>query len=89
MLHGGSYIAYFSDALLRAAWVEGNLSSAAREPKWWRRSDPGMVMKHSAVEIRCVDDGFEIVGPPDDPEMTTRALDAIGHLGRVAEDRVK
>ena len=23
MLHGGSYNAYFSDALLRAAWVEG------------------------------------------------------------------
>ena len=44
MLHGGSYIAYFSDALLRAAWVEGNLADVAREPKWWHRDDPGMGM---------------------------------------------
>ena len=63
MLHGGSYTAYFSDALLRAAWIEGDLGAIAREPRWWHRDDPGMGMKHSAVEIRCVDDGFDVVLP--------------------------
>ncbi|WP_158677197.1 hypothetical protein [Arthrobacter sp. PGP41] len=41
MLHGSNYNAYFSDALLHAAWVDGSLGSDAEEPSWWHRDDPG------------------------------------------------
>ncbi|MFW5473165.1 DUF262 domain-containing protein [Knoellia sp. CPCC 206450] len=77
MLHGGSYNAYFSDALLRAAWVDGGLTDLAREPKWWHRDDPGMGMRHSAVEIRCVDDGFEVVLPNEDDDVAARVMTAL------------
>lgn len=88
MLHGSSYLAYFSDALLRAAWVDGDLAQFARESKWWHRADPGMGMIHSVVEIRCINDALELVLPTDDAETITRALDAIGHLGKVVDSRL-
>lgn len=88
MLHGGSYIAYFSDAILRAAWVEGDLVQFAREPKWWHQDDPGMGMNNSAIEIRCLDDGLELVVPPEDGETRSHALDVIGDLGKVVESRL-
>ena len=73
MLHGGSYNAYFSDALLRAAWVEGDLADIAREPKWWHRDDPGMGMSQSSVEIRCLNDSFEVVVPEDNEDVAMQA----------------
>jgi hypothetical protein len=88
MLHGGSYNAYFSDALLRAAWVEGNLGSISRQPRWWHRDDPGMGMNRSAVEIRCVDAGFELVLPVDDVATTALAVDAIRQFPGVKENRI-
>lgn len=88
MLYGGSYIAYFSDALLRAAWTEANLGAIANEPRWWHRDDPGMGMKRSAVEIRCVDDGFELVLPADDEVTTALAMDAIQQFSGANENRI-
>lgn len=88
MLYGGSYNAYFSDALLRAAWIEGNLGAIAREPRWWHRDDPGMGMNHSAVEIRCVDEGLELVLPVDDQATTALALDAIQQFPGVNQNRI-
>lgn len=88
MLHGGSYIAYFSDALLRAAWVEGDLGHVAREPKWWHRDDPGVGMSNSVVEIRCVDEGFELVLPADDEATATRALDVVQQFGGAGGSRI-
>jgi hypothetical protein len=88
MLHGGSYIAYFSDALLRAAWVEGNLGDFAREPKWWHRDDPGMGMNQSSIEVRCLDDSLEVVLPEDDEEAATRVTSVLKHFPGVAGNRV-
>lgn len=88
MLHGGSYIAYFSDALLRAAWTEGKLGGIAREPRWWHRDDPGMGMNRSAVEIRCLDEGFELVLPADDEEAAKRALDAVQQFDSVDANQI-
>lgn len=88
MLHGGSYNAYFSDALLRAAWIEGNLGEIAREPRWWHRDDPGMSMNRSAVELRCVGDGFELVLPVEDGATSALALSAIQQFPRVKDNRV-
>ena len=80
MLHGGSYIAYFSDALLRAAWVAGDLAQVSREPRGWHRDDPGMGMIQSVVEIRCLDDSFEVVIPADDEEATSRVKTVLTHF---------
>lgn len=88
MLHGGSYIAYFSDALLRAAWVEGNLADIAREPKWWHRDDPGMGMNQSSVEIRCLDDSFEVVLPSDNEDVAAQAMAALAKFTGADGDRV-
>ena len=88
MLYGSSYIAYCSDALLRAAWIEGHLGAIANEPRWWHREDPGMGMKHSAVEIRCTFAGLDLVLPADDAATTAAALRAIQQFPRVQENRV-
>lgn len=88
MLHGGSYIAYFSDALLKAAWVEGNLGDLAREPKWWHRDDPGMGMNQSSVEIRCLNDSLEVVLPADDEEATTLVTSVLANFPSVTGNRV-
>lgn len=88
MLHGGSYNSYFSDALLRAAWVEGGLDGLAREPKWWRADEPGMSMNGSLVEIRCEDDGFEVVLPEDAEEVAVRARSVLSEFPRVHDTRV-
>ncbi len=66
LLHGSNYNAYFSDALLLAAWVEGDLSDVAEEPSWWHRYDPGLTLKKSRIEIRCDEDAYELVLSEDD-----------------------
>lgn len=88
MLHGGSYNAYFSDALLRAAWIEGNLTSVAHQPHWWHRDDPGMRMNHSTVEIRCLNGSFELVLPTDDEATTTKAVGALQTFDGAHENRI-
>lgn len=65
ILQGGSYVSWFSDALLRAAWVEGGLSANAEEPRWFREYDPGLKLKASGIEVRCVEDGFQVDVPPE------------------------
>lgn len=77
MLHGSNYQAYFSDALLKAAWVEGNLADMANKPSWWRQDDPGMVMKKSGIEIRSVEDGLQLSIPGDEPAPTGPVLEAL------------
>ncbi len=52
------------------------------------RDDPGMRMKRSAVEIRCLDDGFELVLPADDEETAALALDAVQEFDAVNENRI-
>lgn len=85
ILYGGSYVSHFSDALLRAAWVDGDLSEAAEEPRWFRDLDPGLVLKASRVEIRCDEDGFRISPPPEHEAVVKSALDqfAVTADGRV------
>jgi hypothetical protein len=74
--------------LLRAAWVEGNLAAVAREPKWWHRDDPGMAMAQSSVEIRCLDDSFEIVVPEDNEDVAMRATAALARFPGADGNRV-
>ena len=62
-MHGSSYTAYFTDALLMAAWTAGRLDEVAEQPSWWHRYDHGLRLKKSKVELRVADDGFEIVVP--------------------------
>ena len=47
-----------------------------------------MGMKRSPVEIRCVDDGFELVLPAADAETTAAALSAAQEFPLVHENRV-
>lgn len=86
MLNGRYYIAKFSDALLRAAWVEGDLSDVAEDPIWWHREDPGMAVTGTGVEIRCVDEGLELVLPSDDPPSWV--LNAVEQFPGAQENRV-
>jgi hypothetical protein len=62
-LHGSSYAAYFTDALLMAAWTEGSLEKVSEKPSWWHQYDRGLCLKKSKVELRMTDDGIEIVVP--------------------------
>ena len=60
----------------------------APEPRWWHRDDPGLALKKSHVEIRCDDDGYELVLPEGDEatgKTVARALEsfATDDRGRV------
>ena len=73
VLVGGDYTSHYRDALLRAAWIEGDLASSVDEPDWyWNQketwidpNDPGMRLKNSRAEIRCLETGFQIALPPE------------------------
>lgn len=75
ILHGSHYSAYFSDALLLAAWTEGGLDDVASKPQWYREN-AGMAVRRAA--IRCVEDGFT-VEVPDDADAEVRA--AVARIG--------
>ncbi|MGY3317443.1 DUF262 domain-containing protein [Arthrobacter sp. TE12232] len=77
MLRGSNYNAYFSDALLRAAWVDGSLGSDAEEPSWWHRDDPGLTLKKSRIEIRCDDNSFELILPDDRETLRGKVAKAL------------
>lgn len=88
LLHGSNYNAYFSDALLRAAWVEGELDGVAEEPSWWHRDNPGMTLKTTRVEIHSVEDGFELLLPADNEEVVAQATDALTYFPGAQNGRV-
>ena len=88
LLHGSNYAAYFSDALLRAAWVEGGLGPVAEEPSWWHRDDPGLTLKKSRIEIRCDDDAFEVVLPTDDDGLKDDVAAALSSFKTDGRGRV-
>jgi hypothetical protein len=81
LLHGSHYNAYFSDALLLAAWIEGGLGDVAEEPSWWRRDDPGLALNKSRIEIRCDDDAYELVLPADDEGLMSVIGSALRPFG--------
>ena len=64
MLHGSNYGSYFSDALLRAAWVEGALKDVADEPSWYHDYERGLTLKTSGIEVHCQQDALELSLPP-------------------------
>lgn len=72
MLHGSNYSAYFTDALLHAAWVDGSLADVAEGPSWWHRDDPGLTLRESRVEVRTDEDAFELVLPHEDEEVESK-----------------
>lgn len=67
ILHGSNYTAYCSDALLMAAWVEGNLANAAQKPSWWRGPNPGLRLRGSNVEVHSLEQGLALHVPEDSP----------------------
>lgn len=69
ILHGSHYSAYYSDALLLAAWTEGQLAPIASKPQWYREKKDMVVRQ---VAITCVTDGFTI-DVPDDADTSVRA----------------
>lgn len=73
ILYGGSYVSHFSDALLRAAWVEGGLANVAEEPRWFQRDDPGIRLKSSGIEIRSLESGFAIDLPTASEPLASAA----------------
>ena len=80
LLHGSNYTAYFSDALLRAAWVEGGLGRRRGGTELVApRNDPGLTLKKSRIEIRC-EDALELVPPDGDGEdgLARKALTQAG-----------
>lgn len=86
ILNGSHYSAYFSDALLLAAWIDGELADVASKPQWYRENT-GMAVRQAA--IKCVEDGFT-VQVPDDADAEIRAAVArireiyrTGYDGRV------
>ena len=88
LLHGANYNAYFSDALLHAAWTEGALGSDVEEPSWWHRDDPGMRLKKSRVEIRCDENAFELVVPEDDAVVAETVAEVTSAFTREGPIRV-
>ncbi|MDQ1250486.1 MAG: hypothetical protein QG597_4865 [Actinomycetota bacterium] len=72
LLHGKDYVSWFSDALLRAAWVDGGLHEVADEPSW-RYNDLGLTLKASRIAIHCDDEAFRIELPTAD-ESTSGSL---------------
>jgi hypothetical protein len=88
LLHGSHYNAYFTDALLHAAWIEGELGDVAEEPSWWRREDPGLTLKESRIEIRCLDDAYELVLPVGDEGLMSAVGPALTPFGLDDEGRI-
>ena len=80
ILQGSSYVSYFSDALLRAAWAEGELKAVAEEPRWFRESEPGLKLKASGIQIHCMEDGFRVDIPPERADVAASAEPVLSHF---------
>ncbi|MGP6178447.1 DUF262 domain-containing protein [Microbacterium sp. A196] len=88
ILYGGSYVSHFSDALLRAAWVHGTLGPIADEPRWFRQSDPGLTLKASGIEIRCLEDGFHVDVSPAREDVSIVAESVLKQFSTIGDGRV-
>ena len=73
ILNGSHYSAYFSDALLLAAWTEGGLSDVASKPRWLRQNT-GMAVRR--IAIKSAEDGFTVHVPDDADAETPRRVSA-------------
>lgn len=85
IFYGGSYVSYFSDAILRAAWVDGELKSVAEEPRWFREADPGLKLRASGIEIRCEEDGFRVAIPPEQDGLSASAGAVLSRFGATVD----
>lgn len=88
MLYGKDYNGHYSDVFLRAAWMAGPLSEWTEEPRWRWSYDRGIALKNSRIEVRCEDDGFELVVPEDEAPPAKTISAALESFARDAEGRV-
>lgn len=88
ILYGGSYVSRFSDALLRAAWVEGGFRDVVEEPNWFREDDPGLRLKGSAVEIHCMEDGFRVDVPHERPDVSATVRSVLDQFAATGDGLV-
>ncbi len=88
ILHGSDYRADFSDALLRAAWVDGALSDIADEPSWRHQYNLGLTLKKSRIDVVCEDEGFAIIVPLNDDALDVTVTAALSPLGCSEDLRV-
>lgn len=83
ILHGSHYNAYFSDALLLAAWTHGQLGDVASPPRWYRENT-GMAVRQAA--IKCVEDGFTLHVPDDAGGEVRAAVTRIRETYQTGDD---
>ncbi|NYG55276.1 GmrSD restriction endonuclease domain-containing protein [Nocardioides perillae] len=83
ILHGSHYSAYFSDALLLAAWTDGGLSDVASKPQWYR-VNTGMAVRQATV--KCAEDGFSVQVPDDADAEIRAAVARVREVYRTSDD---
>lgn len=83
ILHGSHYSAYFSDALLLAAWIEGGLADVASKPQWYRENT-GMAVRQAS--IKCAEDGFTVHVPEDSDADVRAAVARVRETYRTGDD---
>lgn len=88
ILHGSNYNAYFSDALLRAAWIDCTLGDVADEPSWWHQDNPGLTLKKSRIDVVCENDGFTLALPIDGESLGAAVTTALSSLECVEDLKV-
>lgn len=83
ILNGSHYSAYFSDALLLAAWTEGGLADVASKPRWLRQNT-GMAVRR--IAIKSAEDGFTVHVPEDADAGLHTAIARVRDTYRTGDD---
>lgn len=85
MLHGKNYQAKHTDALLRAAFVEGAFDGEVDVPTGWRTTDAALTLKNSRVGVQCEEDALAVVLSEEAPTIAAKVGAALARFG--VEDR--
>jgi hypothetical protein len=83
ILNGSHYSAYFSDALLLAAWTEDGLADVASKPRWLHHNT-GMAVRR--IAIKTAEDGFTVHVPHDADAELHAAIARVRETYRTGDD---